>query len=80
MILINREGTPIKIQQTCCCGAKFIGVTDMTYMDCDDSRNEFTFICDKYEAFNRRHCHYHENRLPEKVTGKPFEPDYSLEG
>jgi hypothetical protein len=52
----------------------------MTYMDCDDSRNEFTFICDKYEAFNRRHCHYHENRLPEKVTGKPFEPDYSLEG
>ncbi len=62
----------MKLQQACCCGAKFIGITDMTHINCDDSRNEFIFICDKYEAFNRRHCHCHESLLPEEVITKSY--------
>jgi hypothetical protein len=57
----------MKIQQTCTCGAKFIGNSEQF-----DTESQRQSIQDKYEAFNRRHCHCHESLLPEKITNRQY--------
>ncbi len=54
----------MKIQYTCCCGSKFIGITEDAELPKLDQA-EHDFVCDQYEKFKARHasCHKKERKL-----------------
>lgn len=52
----------MKIQYTCCCGAKFIAITDAA-PNSEAFDKEFAFICKFYEKFKERHASCHKRKL-----------------
>jgi len=60
----------MKIQYTCCCGSKFIGITEIEKCDADHTKIEMTFICAAYEKFKTRHASCHKKNNTLRVFGE----------